>query len=256
MKQERRIHIGVLGPGSTAVQEREFARLRPNGVSFRFGSFFYPKEAGEFCEALAMILVTPMRELVECGAELIFLGCTTASMVCANAWDETRLEQLAGVPVVTAASAVSEAIATLQLRSVAMASPYGESNNQIITDFLAARGVRVAALRALGLDRSLDVWREKAPALTPRDMLELGLSANVSDAQALYLPCTAVASLEALEALEQATGKLAFSSVQAGFWASLRRLGFDGSQLSNGRLLRVWDPAALQIAAAEREGTK
>ena len=44
-----------------------------------------------------------------------------------------------------------------------------------------------------------------------------------------------------LAELEKKPGKTAISSVQAGFWAALRRIGLDGRQEGYGRLLSTWD---------------
>ena len=57
-------------------------------------------------------------------------------------------------------------------------------------------------------------------------------------AHGLYLPCTGMCSLEASEEFETQTRKPAFSSVQPGYWASMRQLGVDGRQPGCGRLLQ------------------
>ncbi|MCU0757678.1 MAG: aspartate/glutamate racemase family protein [Steroidobacteraceae bacterium] len=239
------IRIGVLVPAGNTIHEREFAAMRPAGVEFRFAGFSYPPaDAADFCVELTARMAAPIEQMRAWGARLLLVGCTAASMRCADAASEARLAQLAGVPVVTAAGAAREACVALGLRSVAVATPYGAASNGIVARYLASIGVEVAAIRGLDLDRSPEVWKREVPALTPVQVCELGQSIDGPAAEALYLPCTGLASIEAIELWEARTGKPAFSSVQAGFWASLRRLGLDGRQGGAGRLVAVWPAAA------------
>jgi maleate cis-trans isomerase len=236
------IRVGVLVPAGNRVHEREFNRLNPAGVNFRFGGFSYPRAgSSSFCDDLVVQFTQPIQELTGWGANLVLIGCTTASMTCADEAYIAKLQAIAGVPVITAASASREAINALGVRSVSVATPYGELNNRIIAEFLESIGVEVAAMQGLDLDRSVETWLTGQPTLTPQRVLDFSLSVDVEQAQALYLPCTGMSSLEAIEMFERQTGKAAFSSVQAGYWASLRRLGLDGRQSGNGRLLDLWD---------------
>ena len=234
------IRIGVLVPAGNVVHEREFARLRPPAVSFHFARFGYPRAGDAFCGDMLRELEAPLHELGAWGARRVLVGCTTASMLCATERWQTRLQEIAQVPVITAAAAVGQALAALRLRSLAVATPYGEVNNLIITRYLEARQVSVAAIRGMALDRSPEAWRD-APAVTAGEMLEFGLGVDVEAADGLYLPCTGVVSVDVLEPFERRRGKPALSSVQAGFWASLRHLGVDGRRDDGGRLLRDWD---------------
>jgi arylmalonate decarboxylase len=234
------IRIGILVPAGNVVHEREFARLRPRAVSFRFAGFHYPMGGPGFCSDILRELDAPLHELGAWGARIVLLGCTTASMLCAGEGWQARLQEIAQVPVITAAAAVSKALTALNIRALAVATPYGESNNRIITQYLESRQVTVSAIRGMALDRSPEAWRA-ASAVNAEQMLNLALDVDVAAAEGLFLPCTGVVSLAALDPFERLRGKPALSSVQAGFWASLQHLGIDGRCADGGRLLRGWD---------------
>jgi maleate cis-trans isomerase len=234
--------IGVIVPAGNTVHEKEFGLLRPEGVSFRFAEFSSPpSSSADFCGDLAAQLRGPIGALKAWGADLILIGCTTASMTCSDAAFRQTLEGFAGVPVVTAAGASMDAVKALAVESVSVATPYGDRNNQVVAAFLNANAVAVAAIAGLNLDRSPEVWRAQAPTMSPQAVLDFGLATDVDGAQALYMPCTAIQSLEAIAPFEEKTGKPAFSSVQAGYWAGLRRLGVDGRRKGFGRLVEQWD---------------
>lgn len=235
---ERR--LGVLVPTGNSLHEQEFNRLRPTGLSFRFREFSYPPAGATFCDQLWHGLEQPSRDLAAWGAELVLIGCTTASMGCTDLGGQRRLEETVGVPILSAAQAVREAIAALQVHRLAVATPYGDANNRIVSHYLQSIGVGVSAIAGLGLDGSPESWATARGSLGKERLYGLAASLDSADTEALYLPCTGVASLEIIDRFERTTAKPALSSVQAGFWASLRRLGIDGSGSNAGRLVRLW----------------
>lgn len=241
MSQAPQTRIGVMVPAGNTVHEAEFAVLRPEGVAFKFVGFGYPRGDGDFCSALADNMAGPVAELTAWGAQLILVGCTTASMTCSGEAFTDRLEAMAGVPVITAAGAAQQAIAALQLHDLAVATPYGDPANAVVQDFLERSGAAVAVLKGLDFDRSPDAWREGQAAMTPDFVRDLSLGVDTPQADGLYLPCAGMVSLDAIDSYEATTGKSAFSSVQAGYWAALRRLGVDGRRLGAGRLVETWD---------------
>jgi maleate isomerase len=257
MQRPTTLRIGVLVSGQNPAHEREFSRLDPAGAEFRFVGFSYPpKGTTDFCGRLIEQMSAPVAELKSWGMDLLLVGCTIASMACDKLGFQPDLEQMAGVPVVTAASATREAIAALGLNTLGVASPYGEANNGIIVDFLRNTGVEIVAFEGLALDRSPELW-QGALDLSVKQVLESCLRVNALQADAVYLPCASIDSLLVIEEFERLTAKIAFSSVQASYWASLRKLGIDAPQRGAGRLLSKWpwsqEPAAasLQQSAAE-----
>jgi maleate cis-trans isomerase len=232
--------IGVLVSGQNPAHEREFSRLDPAGAEFRFATFAYPpKGTSDFCGRLVEQMSAPIAELKSWGMDLLLVGCTIASMACDRLGFQPDVQQMAGVPVVTAASATREAIAALGLKTLGVASPYGEANNGIIVDFLRHTGADIIAFEGLALDRSPELW-QGALELSVRQVLESCLRVNALQVDAVYLPCASIDSLLVIEEFERLTAKIAFSSVQASFWASLRKLGVDAPQRGAGRLLSKW----------------
>lgn len=245
MSQQDPVRIAVLVPAGNSVHQREFETLRPVGVEFRFAGFSYPpSNSVDFCTDLRARMAPLISDMRQWGARLLLVGCTAASMRCAAPADEGALQQLAGMPVVTAASAVRDALQVLGLQRLAVATPYGAASNLVVAGYLRSVGIDVTTIRGLDLDRSPEVWQREVPALTPEQVVELGRSIDGPATQALYLPCTGLASIKAIELYEQRSGKTALSSVQAGFWASLQRLGIDARCSGAGRLLRDWPQRA------------
>ena len=205
--------VGVLVPQGNVMHELEFAMLRPDGVAFRFERFSYPAAGTvDFCKGLSLQMAGPITRLKDWGAEAVLVGCTTASMSCA----------------------------ALGLRSLAVATPYGQPNNRIVADFLRSASIDVANIQGLGLDATPQRWQEQALRLTSTDFLAFSRRVDVPAAQGIYLPCTGVPSIALIDPLELSVGKPVLSSVQAGFWAVLSQLGVRARRNMGGQLLRHW----------------
>jgi arylmalonate decarboxylase len=233
--------VGVLVPLGNVMHALEFATLRPAGVTFQFEAFAYPAAGtDDFCQGLSLQMAEPLARLKAWGAEAVLVGCTTASMSCAHPSFIRRLQKEVDMPIVTAAQASRSACAALGLRSLAVATPYGQPNNQIVADFLRSTSIEVASIQGLDLDASPQLWREQALRLTPADFLAFSRHVDVPEAQGIYLPCTGVPSIAIVDALESSSGKPVVSSVQAGFWAVLNQLAVRAHSNVGGRLLRHW----------------
>lgn len=242
MNPSKDLRIGVVVPAGNKVHAREFALMRPEGVVFEFREFVSPpKDAADFCDGLGANMRAPIEELKAWGAQAILLGCTTASMKCADPGFTARLEKIAGVPVITAAAATTAAFRALKLKNVAVTTPYSEGGNKTVSDFIKSTGVGVANIKGMEFDKSPELWASRAVTLKPEEAYDYCLNVDVPGADAMYFPCTGMSCLEALNRFEQKTGKSALSSVQAGYWATMRRLGRDGRKPGFGRLVETWD---------------
>jgi maleate cis-trans isomerase len=236
------IRIGVIVPKGNSIHENEFMRLGSKGVQFRFTSFSYPRfNNTDFCGDLSAEMSAPIAELRAWGAEAILIGCTTASMVCGSQQWRENLERLANAPVVTAAEASLQAIGALGVTSIAVATPYGDAGNQTVNNFLVENGLTVATIKGLGLDSSIERWLKESPMLSAKEVLDFSVTVDSALAETIYLPCVGIGSLDVLDPLEKRTGKPALSSVQAGYWSILRRMGANGRAKGYGRLIEVWD---------------
>ena len=201
----------------------------------------FRSDAADYCADLATLMADPAKELKAWGAEVILIGCTTASMKCGDPQHIARMEAIAGVPLVTAASAVREALKALSIKSLTIATPYGDRSNGIVSNFINSCGVNVSAIAGFAYDANMTMFKEKATTLTPAEVTAFITGIDKPEADGMFMPCTGVRSVEAIAQLEKARGKAVISSVQAGFWAALRRIGLDGRQEGYGRLLSTWE---------------
>ena len=89
------------------------------------------------------------------------------------------------------------------------------------------------AIEGLNIERDSDMVR-----VAPDYILEFAKSLDRPDAEAVFISCGALRSLEIVEDLERAIGKPVVASNQAMIWDSLRLAGIDDRIAGYGALLR------------------
>ena len=72
----------------------------------------------------------------------------------------------------------------------------------------------------------------------PQYLLEVLTKIDTSDAEALFISCTALPVLEIIQELENRIKKIVLSSNQALIWDSIRSVGYNSSIEGYGKLLR------------------
>lgn len=241
--------IGVIVPSSNTNIEPDLALLAPPGVTLHFtrvGGYdvdAIPDEEVQRRFALES-LEGALELLMAADVDLIAYGCTSATLASGPEFDrqfQKKMTAKAGVPAVTAAGAIVEALNTLDVSRVAFTSPYvAELNKEAIKfisdcDFDVVNHVSVSHSYS-----SREVGR-----VTPEVAYQLGQQADHAQAEALVISCTDFRSLEALEALERDLGKPVVTSNQALMYASLVRLGLDTSAIkAGGKLFTEHSPKA------------
>ena len=104
-------------------------------------------------------------------------------------------------------------------------TPYSKEINTWVADYALEAGFDVLA--TLGTPVGIAEIGEYGPAAIHKLSVE-ALSAHPR-ADALWLPCTAIQTLEAIDAVETDSGRCVVSGSQALLWGALRLLKLAGS---------------------------
>ena len=167
--------------------------------------------------------------------DLIVFGCTSASVLEGAGWDEEliqRMEAATGIPSIATATAVVEALRTLGIQRVAVATPYSDEVNQREAAFLEGNGLSVVNLEGLGYEDSYRI-----PATPLEQVYQLARSADRPEAEGIFISCTNFPTLGVIDRLEADIAKPMVTSNQASLWLALRRLGVEASIPDGGQLL-------------------
>lgn len=233
-----RAKIGVIVPPSNTVNEAEFNRFAPAGVSFHFtrSPLHADPAADDFAEMLGDV-ERAMSDLSACRVDHATYACTAGSMACPS---ERLLGTMADVGKIGAnstAQAIVAALNALGVSRISMASPYTDETNAHESHYLQDHGIDVLTTAGLGLNTSLENI-QKISRVPPPDVFEHAKSVDRDDADAVLICCTDFNTFDAIEPLEQALGKPVISSNSATLWHTLRSAGIDDRIDGLGTLLR------------------
>lgn len=179
-------------------------------------------------------------DLVARGAEAIGVMGTSLTFVLGREFDDRLTHDLklrTGLPVVTMASSIVNALHAVGATSVALAAAYDEEITQHMVTFLTGHGFHVTDAVPMGLVAVGDVL-----ATGTENIVDAGTRAlQGTRPDALVISCGGLQTIHATEHLEQRFDLPVISSAVAGPWGAVRLLGDSGAAPFGGRLLQTPD---------------
>lgn len=234
-----RAKLGIIVPPTNTVNEAEWARMMPDGVTMHVMRMSL--HADTTSAAGKRKLFDDIRgatgELAKAHVDVVVYACTAGSMVQPLDSLTGFMADVAKVPAVATAPALVHAARALGLQRVALATPYHDALNDHEVHFLADNGIETVAMKGLGIGAG-GAHEYIQIARTPKEQVYAHCrSVDVPAAQGLIISCTDFATLEALPRLERELSKPVISSNLATFWLALRTAGIDDRIQGFGRLL-------------------
>ncbi|HVV92971.1 MAG TPA: aspartate/glutamate racemase family protein [Hyphomicrobiales bacterium] len=229
-----RAKLGLVVPPTNVVNEAEWSRVMPDGVSFHTArmALHGPADGPQSFAALAARLATKVEELASAGVDVVAYACTADSMVV----PPRRLPDAVanGTPVVTTAEAIVAAMASFGATRISVATPFPDALGAREIEFFAAVGIEVVNLRGLGIPAD-DHWR--VPRVPIETVHAHARGAFAAGSDALLITCTDFPCMPLIEPLEHELGVPVVTSNQATLWHALRTAGVEARLPGLGRLL-------------------
>jgi maleate isomerase len=243
--------IGLIVPSANRLTEPHMRRYAPKGVEVHVTRL---RMTGRHHVSLVDLL--PRIEdatgaLDDAGCDVIVFHCTASSMEAGLAGEEQVLAIMRGATrasVATTATATLAALRALELRHIAMFSPYVAETHAHEASFLAEAGVAVVGGQCLGLEGA-----DKFVAVSPSEWYQLAVRATPPAADGVFLSCTTIHAPPVIAPLEQALARPVVTSNQAVLWYALRTNGVEERVAGLGRLLQVvGEPTPDPLPAASK----
>tara|TARA_B100001123_G_scaffold319787_1_gene358538 strand:- start:832 stop:1581 length:750 start_codon:yes stop_codon:yes gene_type:complete len=135
--------------------------------------------------------------------------------------------------VTTPITSAIKAFKEMNVKKIALFTPYPESVNKTILEYFSRQNVNIISFSTFNIDLDEDI-----ASVDPEYLLEILIKLNTSDADALFVSCTALPVLEIIEKVEKKIKKLVLSSNQTLIWDTLRSIGYKSPVEGYGKLLR------------------
>lgn len=244
---EKTQRVGLLVPSSNSTQEPEFAATLPASVSLHVTRLSLASVDPDSTLKIVAELEKEAVKLADADVDVIVLAATAPSTRMGRGYDAQlikRIEDATAKRATTAATAMLEAFAALDVRRVALAAPWASQTNTVVAAFLQAHGIEVVSQLALEVTRNNDIGR-----LPPQTAYDLGLAVDREEADAVFLACGNWWTAAIVEPLEATIGKPVLTTNNMALWAVLRMIGGHASVPGFGRLLREMPAVPVVVAA-------
>ena len=162
-------------------------------------------------------------------------GCTSGTIAIGEDKVKEKI-QLAkpGCHVATPITSAIKAFNKMNVKKIAVFTPYPESVNKTISEYLIKKNINVMSFSTFNLDLDVDFAR-----VDPKYLSEILTKLNINDADAIFVSCTALPALEILDEVEKKINKPVFSSNQTLIWDAIRSVGYKSSVEGYGKLFRI-----------------
>lgn len=234
--QHWRAKIGFVLLATEQTIQDDVMRLRPDGVGIHFTRAYIPDSiTNETLAAQVDLLAEAAASLLPDGSlDVACYACTSGSLVIGE--ERVHAELRRGNPNARPTSLVAgviKALRALDVKSLAVATPYLDEINAKEARYLEQAGFEIVNIEGLNLERDSDMVR-----VAPSYILEFARKVDRPEADALFISCGALRSLDIVEELEQLVGKPVVVSNQAMIWDTWRMAGIADRIGGHGCLFR------------------
>jgi maleate cis-trans isomerase len=234
-----RTRIGFLVPPGNPTVEPEMAEMTPPGVSLHFTRMNAEGPAGthtgqeERNRSQVESIPACVRLLAMVSPSVIVMAHTATSYTLGEAREAalvTEMEAISNARFITAFGSVLVALRRLGVRRIAYATPYSAEMTAQGKQHLEKCGVNVVSSGHLSDVRNIyEENSERAYAIARQ--------VDHPDAEAIFLSGVGMPTLDALQPLEEDTGKPVISAASAMMWNALRTADIRHKFSGFGRLL-------------------
>ena len=180
--------------------------------------------------------IAPVTEKILPGQKIntVAYACTSGTITIGEDKVKEKV-QLAkpGCYVTTPITSALKAFIEMKAKKIALFTPYPESVNKTILEYFNRKNINIISFSTFNIDLDEDI-----ASVDPKHLLETLIKLDLSDADALFISCTALPALEILDEAEKKIGKIILSSNQTLIWDTLRSIGFKSPVQGYGKLLR------------------
>jgi maleate isomerase len=230
-----RAKIGYVLLATEQTVQDDVMQLRPDGVGIHFTRAAIPDSiTNDTLLAQADLLADCAATLLPDGSlDVVCYACTSGSLVIGE--ERVFRELNKGAPNAQTTSLISGVIRALRAvnaKKLVVATPYLEEINLREVEYLEKAGFEVLSIAGLDLEKDSDMVR-----VTPEFISEFALRQDRVEADAIFISCGALRTLDVVQLIENQAEKPVIASNQAMIWDTLRLAGVDDRIEGYGRLL-------------------
>lgn len=231
-----RARLGFIIPSSNRMVEPQVPRFMPPGVIPHFTRIGMTNRHKAPLDKLLPRILEATELLADSKCDVTVLQCTGTSMSGGVEKEKhviREMERVSGRPALSAASALTAAFRALSAQRLVFLSETEQEGHDKKVSFLREAGYDILADKAVGL-----AGTDEYCTMPPQLWYDVTVDLQHDDADAYFISCANIHSIDAIESLEERLGKPVVTSNQAAIWCSLRVAGINDDVPKLGRLMR------------------
>jgi maleate cis-trans isomerase len=218
-----RARIGFIIPASNRMVEPQMARYAPTGVVPHFMRLRMTNQYKRPLPEMLPAILSAAAHLMDSQCDIIVFQCTGTSMSGGVDMDNYVVSEIAKAskrPAISTASAVQAALSTLGARRLVFISETEQAGHDKKVKFLKEAGFELLADKAACLSGT-----DEYCVTPPRYWYDMAMSLRNDAADATFISCANISSIDMIADLERDLNKPVITSNQAALWCALRTLG-------------------------------
>ena len=165
---------------------------------------------------------------------VISYSCTSGSIVIGEEKIMTEIKKGAPYAIpMTLVTGVVDALKELQIKKIVVGTPYLDEINTKEAEFLYKKGFEIINIQGLNLTTGIEFGK-----VTPEYWKKFAIEIDDVNADAIFLSCGGIRSVEVIHEIENIVGKPVITSNQAQVWSCLRKAGIKDNIKGFGKIFK------------------
>ena len=170
-------------------------------------------------------------EKIECVA----YGCTSGTIAAGYEAIEKKIKNAKPEAIVTTPSTASiKALKKLNIKKIAIFTPYSKKLNDEVLDFFKNENFEIKANSYFNIESDIDIGK-----VDPNYLYEVLSKMDLKGAEALFVSCTALPALSIIDKLEKKLNITVLSSNQTLIWDTLNSIKNKETTKGFGKIFKV-----------------
>jgi maleate isomerase len=215
--------VGLIVPSSNINMEDEFRMVLPKEIKLHSDRMRMRRVTPSELKSMDKEALNAAVRLSDADVGAIVYGCTIAITSRKQGYHEIvrkRLEHATHTKVIISAAAVLDAMRYMNMRKIAVATPYTKAVTEAEIDYFKKAGFEVVDYKYLGIADNLKVGN-----LPEEIAYKLAKKLDISEADGILVSCAELPSINILDRLEKESKKTVISTNTASLWKVLKTIG-------------------------------
>ena len=170
-------------------------------------------------------------EKIDCAA----YGCTSGTIAAGYEAIEKKIKNAKPEAIVTTPSTASiKALKKLNIKKIAIFTPYSKKLNDEVLDFFKNENFEIKANSYFNIESDIDIGK-----VDPNYLYEVLSKMDLKGAEALFVSCTALPALSIIDKLEKKLNIIVLSSNQTLIWDTLNSIKNKETTKGFGKIFEV-----------------